>query len=686
MVGKRKRTDTYDPAFTNIYPMTNVPVFRMSRYSSLIDGIINCTSVAEYTADVVQIDYSLLERSGITVHTNMINRWPTGEDVFFGTGIHLFSTGESPNGQGWGLDFNCNITRFDYGYKLEKPIAGSVDGVNGWYNIIDIDGIVLDCLTAIHQTTGGSTTIKGNIQPFTSGTAGRERTLDRPLIYLGAGQTKCDAFVWAVEQALNKNILVNNSIGSQLGRSLSLLLETKRGNIEVGKTGLISSDFVTIKPQVYGNPVGIGPNASKHKMFGIQDNILMGAHKKFTTMHIYDSTKITVENNAYRSLNAPFKAERELLEFNLNVDVLTEETFVTEITFPLRLPLHYIGAVFNGIPYKVKIEALVRDPITLVSNYITLKEGYGTDLFYAQNGNDNMVVSWDYRIQDDSLIIGDYDDFSMSSLRFTFTVTNNTYLYGTTKGSNITIASLFAYDGSQQETFLPSYGGVLRGDINFINTATGVILNDRSTGAKYRLKVTDGVLGVEDISTLSTLIASDTFNRLDSTTTLTNTETWQPWIPLLGTWGIASNNAYTPTSLNNSIAVFDCLNGNIDLTCAVSNSAWTSVYGGVVLRATDVNNLLIFVSNNAGNMLYKKDGGVYTQLATNALIPVNNTEYINRVVANGNVITCYIDGVQKLTYTLVGDEVAKFGIAKTKFGMHSSSSAFRFNNLKCNSL
>jgi chitodextrinase len=161
--------------------------------------------------------------------------------------------------------------------------------------------------------------------------------------------------------------------------------------------------------------------------------------------------------------------------------------------------------------------------------------------------------------------------------------------------------------------------------------------------------------------TINSLTVSDSFNRVDSSTSLGVSDTGQTWTALTGTWGISSNQAYLAAGTG-GIAVID--SGKSDATIQVKNAVITATNMRFVFRLTDSNNYYI-VQTDTGNVykLYKNVAGTFTSLGTSTGITPANGDVL-KVVTNGSSITVYVNGSQIITATDTFNQTAtKHGIA-----------------------
>lgn len=145
-----------------------------------------------------------------------------------------------------------------------------------------------------------------------------------------------------------------------------------------------------------------------------------------------------------------------------------------------------------------------------------------------------------------------------------------------------------------------------------------------------------------------TILSTDSFDRADSTTSPGATDgagTLDPltWVERTGAWGISSNQAFTNSAVLRSVATVNLGVSDIDIqvTLAVLGSA------GLTFRFSDTSNLW-WVRNNAGTLeLTERNGGVQNVRGSAAGLTAGDTI---RVVANGDDIECFRNGVSQFTY------------------------------------
>lgn len=156
----------------------------------------------------------------------------------------------------------------------------------------------------------------------------------------------------------------------------------------------------------------------------------------------------------------------------------------------------------------------------------------------------------------------------------------------------------------------------------------------------------------------------DSFDRANSTTSLGNADTGQPWTALGGTWGINGNAAYNAVNAATDInfAVLDA--GKSDVLYTITLSAiGVATHPRFVFRAVDLNNLwYVNDSPTLGVGLFKIVAGVLTtvQAFGGRLAVAGDIITIQTV---GSSIACSVNG------TLAASATDSFNQTATKFGI-----------------
>lgn len=174
-----------------------------------------------------------------------------------------------------------------------------------------------------------------------------------------------------------------------------------------------------------------------------------------------------------------------------------------------------------------------------------------------------------------------------------------------------------------------------------------------------------------------TLIASDTFTRANSTTSLGNADTGQPWsiAPLSpggALWGIDSGKAYVPAPSMASFVDYSGVPKNIavvgagidthDVSADITLSA-TSPSVGVVAKYVDENNFVMAIIYNTTSygiqpVVSYLGGFTFPALATPTV--TKGATYTLRVEVTATDINVYRDGTPVTTTTLTAPQQAMF--------------------------
>lgn len=167
------------------------------------------------------------------------------------------------------------------------------------------------------------------------------------------------------------------------------------------------------------------------------------------------------------------------------------------------------------------------------------------------------------------------------------------------------------------------------------------------------------------------IIASDTFNRVDSPT-LGTAETSQAWTigtSSSGTWSIVANQA--SGSGSNTSALLDVGTGNVKISVTIG----ALVDSGVVFRYKDENNYFRFVRvGTASAYLQKKEHGIMTTIKNiGSAVAVGD---VLSVVANGTAIEVFKNGTSLFSTT------DSSHLNTTKHGIHELSSGAKLDDFK----
>lgn len=142
-------------------------------------------------------------------------------------------------------------------------------------------------------------------------------------------------------------------------------------------------------------------------------------------------------------------------------------------------------------------------------------------------------------------------------------------------------------------------------------------------------------------------IASDTFNRTDSTTALGTSDGPGSlvWSALVATWGISTNKAYNVDAINGAQAVLDV--GTPTQSSQADVSGGTNCY--VTCRVTDASNSYLGgLNSGSAYQLYKVVAGGFTLLGNSG---TSDTTATLKMVCNGTAIALWVNGSSLLTAT-----------------------------------
>jgi hypothetical protein len=142
------------------------------------------------------------------------------------------------------------------------------------------------------------------------------------------------------------------------------------------------------------------------------------------------------------------------------------------------------------------------------------------------------------------------------------------------------------------------------------------------------------------------------------------------WVPLSGTWAVVSNQfARTDPSGGNRVVVHD--SGSSDTTVEF-DVALSGGDDGVVGRASDDNNYLLFQYGTGSTTLYRHQAGGFTSIGSGA--GVNTGDHV-KLVMSGSTINCY-----KGSTLLIGPITETFNQTATKHGIRALNTTARFDN------
>jgi hypothetical protein len=181
------------------------------------------------------------------------------------------------------------------------------------------------------------------------------------------------------------------------------------------------------------------------------------------------------------------------------------------------------------------------------------------------------------------------------------------------------------------------------------------------------------------------IVASDTFNRADSSTSLGNSDGpgSLAWSALNLTWGISSNQAYCVPATDDGVAAINPASGD-DMLAQVDFTAGVGAeYPAVVVRLSDVNNFYMvhLDVSNSQLRLYKRQSGSYTFLAQAGSFSIPITVGLKVVGSN---LTVYANAVSVITQT--DSSLATGTSGGLRQGYAGSSHTMRWDNFSIDDL
>lgn len=172
---------------------------------------------------------------------------------------------------------------------------------------------------------------------------------------------------------------------------------------------------------------------------------------------------------------------------------------------------------------------------------------------------------------------------------------------------------------------------------------------------------------------------SDTFDRSDSASSLdTPSDGGSAWVVLQGTWGIASNQGYSPSAGDGDAAYLEASAADVEVqvSCPTVGNA-----PGVIARAADVDNWILwrYFGDDTTFKLYKKVAGSYTELGSYTATMSDGDTL--KLKCSGNSLEGYVNGTLRVSAT------DSAGSTNTKHGLWSYlTSTARFNDFSITDL
>lgn len=205
----------------------------------------------------------------------------------------------------------------------------------------------------------------------------------------------------------------------------------------------------------------------------------------------------------------------------------------------------------------------------------------------------------------------------------------------------------------------------------------------RGVSACYRIRVVDVLEAPSPWSVFSNLATIvDDFNRADNATTMGTTPSGEPWVAEVGTWGIATNEAYVPAG--GAVRRFSVIEtgqteGHVQAVVgSVRETGW-----GLVCRWVDDDNYIILNCNTGAATwsLTERVGGVDNLLAGPTLFSTAPGRVI-RIAFAGDQITCTNNGADIFGGPLTCDPGLLTGTKHGLFAGTTVTSASRWENFE----
>lgn len=183
------------------------------------------------------------------------------------------------------------------------------------------------------------------------------------------------------------------------------------------------------------------------------------------------------------------------------------------------------------------------------------------------------------------------------------------------------------------------------------------------------------------------VLASDSFNRADSTSTLGSTDSYaggtsKSWSVIsTAVWGVLSNQAYTPTPANDSPAVIDMVAQADNVRVSVSMAVVSGIFiSGLAFRVTDNRNYFRVYASTTAVHLQRFITGSNTEIGSATYAAVT-APFTLSVELSGTSIKVYVNGNLQISVTDTNFTSA------TKHGMYiGNGTPPRLDNFQIESL
>lgn len=222
---------------------------------------------------------------------------------------------------------------------------------------------------------------------------------------------------------------------------------------------------------------------------------------------------------------------------------------------------------------------------------------------------------------------------------------------------------------------------------------TSYIVKDlvKSTSYSFLIKAVDSSGNISDgtpitVSTIEPVnIVTDNFNRTNQTGLGTAT-TGQTWVSV-SNMSIDANKAKPTLSTDAKGFIDHGLTDEfeINVTLSIPSSSLNPYY--VWLKYLDFNNTLYIIRESAAIKLYKRVNGVNTQVGFTYTAPNSYPLDMDvKIVATGNTVIVYINGVQAIRDTIAELKTTFLNCSKSGIGAYFATKQVLFDNFIINQL
>jgi len=159
------------------------------------------------------------------------------------------------------------------------------------------------------------------------------------------------------------------------------------------------------------------------------------------------------------------------------------------------------------------------------------------------------------------------------------------------------------------------------------------------------------------------VLIRDTFSRVNTALGLGVAESGQTWAADTGILGITNKAVYGVSGTSPYYAIAKIPINTLNITASalmIANPYDGGRNGNILVRYIDKDNHLRCLIGVGAVTLYKYDSSVLTILATSAITTTNGVWYELKVVAKNEKIKLFVNGTQKIDYTLTGADLTKF--------------------------